>query len=108
MRQPFYKKLASPIPLVLIVVIIALGIYTSLGIINKTSTKDMGQKCPDDYATEDEQLVALDSWSNEFYDSYPGATLSDWSAARHQFWVDNHCVAALRRYDEAKAGNPTQ
>ena|SRR5258708_2401280 len=60
-------------------------------------------KCPDDYATENEQMAAVDLWTNEFYDQHPGATLSGWSAARHKFWVDNNCTAALKRYEEAKA-----
>ena len=67
------------------------------------------QKCPDDYANDDagsaEYLAAMDKWTNDFYDAHPGASLSDWSAARHEFWVDNNCTAALQRYAEAKAGN---
>ncbi|MSU74612.1 hypothetical protein EXS57_02425 [Candidatus Kaiserbacteria bacterium] len=67
------------------------------------------QKCPDDYANDDAgeaaYLVAMDKWTNDFYDEHPEASLSDWSAARHQFWIDNHCTAALQRYDEAVAGN---
>lgn len=65
------------------------------------------QKCPDDYANDDagsaEYLTATDKWTNDFYDSYPGATLSDWSAARIQFWKDNNCTAVLQRYKEGKA-----
>ena len=64
------------------------------------------QKCPDDYADTDagskELMAAVDSWTNAFYDAHPGASLSDWSAARHQFWVDNNCTAALERYEAAK------
>ena len=66
------------------------------------------QKCPDDYGTDDagsaEYLADFDKWTNNFYDNHPGATLSDWSAARYQFWVDNNCSAALQRYEEFKAG----
>lgn len=43
-------------------------------------------------------------WTNEFYDLHPGATLSDWSGARYQFWVENNCTAALQRYEEVRAG----
>jgi hypothetical protein len=60
--------------------------------------------CPDDYATTDQATVAMNAWTNSYYDSHPGASLGDWARARHQFYVDNHCTAALQRYDEAKAG----
>ena len=46
----------------------------------------------------------LDRWSNNFYDTHPGATVSDWSTARYQFWVDNNCTAALQRYKDADDG----
>lgn len=63
-------------------------------------------RCPDDYGTDDagsaEYLAATDKWTNEFYDTHPGATLSDWAKARYQFWVDNNCTLALQRYEQAK------
>lgn len=65
-------------------------------------------KCPDDYGTDDagsaEYLAATDKWTNDFFDSHPDASLKDWGEARHQFWIDNHCTAALERYEQAKAG----
>lgn len=71
-------------------------------------SSNITQKCPDDYAKDDagsaEYLAAMDKWTNDFYDAHPGATLSDWSVARYQFWVDNNCTAALQRYQEAKEG----
>lgn len=66
-------------------------------------------KCPDAYGTDDvgsaEYLAATNKWTNDFFDSHPDASLKDWGEARHQFWVDNHCTAALQRYEEVKAGN---
>ena len=65
-------------------------------------------KCPDDYGTDDagsaEYVAATNKWTNDFFDANPGASLSDWAEARHQFWVDNHCTAALESYEQAKAG----
>jgi hypothetical protein len=65
-------------------------------------------KCPDEYATDDtgsaEYLASMDSWTNNFYDLHPGASLSDWSAARHQFYVDNNCTLTLQRYQDAEDG----
>lgn len=65
------------------------------------------QKCPDEYANKDsnEYQKDLDKWTNQFYDTHPSATLSDWNKARYQFWVDNDCKEALQRYKEAKDGN---
>lgn len=65
-------------------------------------------KCPDEYGTDDagsaEYLASMETWTNNFYDLHPEATLTDWSAARHQFYIDNNCTAALERYQEAKDG----
>ena len=66
------------------------------------------QKCPDEYADDAtgtaEYLAAMDKWTNDFYDTHPGATISDWATARYQFWVDNNCAAAIQRYEDAKTG----
>ena len=65
--------------------------------------------CPDDYGTDNagsaEYIAATDKWTNDFFDSHPDASLKDWGEARHQFWIDNHCTAALESYEQAKAGN---
>ena len=61
-------------------------------------------KCPDDYATTEEQMAALNEWTNNYYDNHPGASLADWSGARLQYWKDNGCTKAIERYNEAKSG----
>ncbi len=64
-------------------------------------------KCPDGYADTDagfnEKMADMNKWTKDFYDNHPGATLGDWNKARYQFWVDNKCVKALERYEQAKA-----
>lgn len=64
--------------------------------------------CPDDFGTDDagsaQYLAATDKWTNDFFDSHPDATMTDWAEARHQFYIDHHCVESLKRYEEAKAG----
>lgn len=66
-------------------------------------------KCPDDYSDTDtglaEKTADMDKWTNNFYNTHPNATLSDWNKARYQFWVDNNCKEALERYKQAKDGN---
>lgn len=70
--------------------------------------KSPALKCPDEYGTDDvgsaEYLASVDTWTNNFYDLHPDATLSDWSVARHQFYIDNDCTEALKRYQEATDG----
>lgn len=64
-------------------------------------------KCPDAYPDTDvgfnEKMADMNKWTNDFYDNHPGATLGDWNKARYQFWIDNNCTEALKRYNEAKA-----
>lgn len=59
--------------------------------------------CPDDFTNEKDQMASIDNWTNDFYDKHPGASLTEWGEARHQFWIDNRCTKALQRYEEAKA-----
>src|SRR3989344_399805 len=84
-------------------VVVIIAIFYSV-----TYLHSVAPKCPDDYATDNagsaEYLAAMDKWTNDFYDVYPGATLSEWAAARHQFYVDNNCTAALQRYETAREG----
>jgi hypothetical protein len=59
--------------------------------------------CPDDYATADDQTAGMVAWENHFFDQHPDASLTDMAEARHQFYIDHNCTAALQRYNEAKA-----
>lgn len=74
-------------------------IFSSVGEA-RTSAAVKTAICPDDYASEQDQVAATDAWTNIFYDSHPGASLGDWARARHQFYIDNNCTAALQRYNE--------
>jgi hypothetical protein len=64
--------------------------------------------CPDEFGTDEagstQYLTATNKWTNDFFDAHPDASLKDWGEARYQFWVDNHCTAALEGYEQAKAG----
>ena len=64
------------------------------------------QKCPDDYATSEEHMAAVTEWTNNFYDTHPGASVGDWADARQDFYRQNNCKEALQRaedYDSGKA-----
>lgn len=88
-------------------ILITLIVVSTIFVAAKRGTLDTHQKCPDDYDKTNDAGMAeyktdMDKWTNNFFDSHPGATLDDWSKARYQFWVDNKCVAALQRYAERK------
>lgn len=58
-------------------------------------------KCPESYLENDtgtkEYKDALATWTYEFFESHPQATMSDWSVAKSQFWRDNNCTVAIER-----------
>ena len=88
---------------ILTVIVLIIGIYV---LTSQQNPKD--PKCPDDFpqgdAGEATQAVSMEKWTNDFFDSHPGATLSDWSTARHQFWIDNNCTEALKRFQSVLDG----
>ncbi|MBI2120930.1 MAG: hypothetical protein HYT94_04890 [Parcubacteria group bacterium] len=65
-------------------------------------------KCPESFPETDagyeERLAAMNEWTNDFYDSHPNSSLSEWGEARHQFYRDNGCAKSLEKYEQAKAG----
>lgn len=87
-----------------ILILITLITIGSIFYFSKRLTLETKQKCPDDYAKtesgEMEYKIDFDRWANDFFDSNPKATLTDWSNARYQFWVDNNCKETLERYQE--------
>lgn len=87
--------------LIFIILCTVFYLYTS-------KNKPIHQQCPDEYADTDagsaQYLADFDKWTNDFYGTYPGATLSDWSNARYKFWVDNNCTSSIQSYNEAKDG----
>jgi hypothetical protein len=58
-------------------------------------------KCPENYTEDDtgtaEYKDALVNWTTAFFKAYPDATMSDWSKAKLQLWLDNNCVVAIQR-----------
>jgi hypothetical protein len=77
----------------------------TLFVLTKTTTT---LKCPENFpetdAGDEERLAAMNKWTNDFYDSHPGSTLSQWAEARHQFYIANNCTKSLEKYEQAKAG----
>lgn len=75
----------------------AFYVYKSLPVKQTVVT----QKCPEDYAENDigtaEYKDALVEWTTDFFEAHPEATMSDWSRAKTQFWMDYNCTVALQR-----------
>lgn len=55
------------------------------------------QKCPDEYKTSEESTAAVIQWTNNFYDTHPDASISDWTTARQDFYIQNNCKEAIQR-----------
>ena len=85
-------------------------LIAGIAVIIITSATLAGHKplCPDDFGTDDagsaQYLASVDAWTNSFFDSHPDASMTDWAEARHQYWIDNHCIAALQGYEDVKNG----
>ncbi len=61
--------------------------------------------CPDDFKTSEEQVQAINNWTNQFFDKNPEGTMLDWVDARLGFFQENNCVEALQRLKDAENGN---
>jgi DUF1680 family protein len=78
------------------------GGIAMLAVVGAVTFRHHSPVCPDDFTTAEEQTAAMVAWENRFFDNNPDGTLSDMAEARHQFYIDNHCSAALERYEWAK------
>ncbi len=94
------KKIIIYLVFISVILLVIIGFYIYFYFNGENAAQK--EKCPDDYATEEEQLTALDLWSSNFFKNYPNATISDWSKARQEFWVKNNCIKAIERYKNAE------
>lgn len=80
-------------------------VFLTLGLGMFSHFNQQQQKCPDEHATFKEQTAAVIQWSNDFYEKHPDASISDWSAARREFYEKNKCIKALQRVADYESGN---
>jgi hypothetical protein len=99
MNKPIKLK-----PLYTSIVIIFVALCGTILYFHKSSTLKPTPtifKCPEKYAETDagttEYRNALIDWTTEFFKTQPNATMSDWSMAKTQLWVDNNCTVAIER-----------
>lgn len=83
---------------IITVIIIGVIVYIS---INRETTQIYTYKCPEAYAEDEvgtiEYRKAITGWTSEFFKENPNATMSDWSKAKTQLWIDNNCTVAMQR-----------
>lgn len=92
--------------LIIASLVLAFGVYVNNGYrFNNSSYKTNNPVCPDDFSTSEEQSIVMEKWTNNFFDTHPDATISDFSKARVNFWKENNCTEALKRYDDYTTGN---
>ena len=61
--------------------------------------------CPDDFKNSKEEIAFFSKWLDNFYSKKPNATMKEMSRARVDFWIDNNCKEALKRYADYMSGN---
>lgn len=93
-----------------IIAVFSVLIFVTAWLLFKQNTKTTEQeivsvpptlKCPESYPENEagtkEYRDALTAWTSEFFEKHPQASMSDWSMAKSQFWLDNNCTMAIER-----------
>ncbi|HEY4500877.1 MAG TPA: hypothetical protein VJI70_01235 [Candidatus Paceibacterota bacterium] len=99
------KGVVIGVVIVIIGLAVAISLVTWRDSFHNEQIVQSQQKCPDDYATHEEQLAALKEWTSYFYDKYPNASAGDWADARRDFFQQNDCKEALQRAEDYNSGN---
>ncbi|KKS44993.1 MAG: hypothetical protein UV10_C0036G0002 [Candidatus Azambacteria bacterium GW2011_GWA1_42_19] len=85
--------------------LLILGILLVVGVTVSMVYKSNNPICPDDFKDPKREIAAFSEWGKEFWENNPNATVSDFSQARVDFWRENNCTKALKRYEDYMAGN---
>ena len=85
--------------------ILILGAILAIGVAVSMVYKSNNSICPDDFKDPKQEIASFSEWVKEFTEKYPNATNSDLSKARRDFYIENNCTEALKRYDDYMAGN---
>src|SRR3989344_3613466 len=80
------------------------GVIVAVGVAINMVYKSNNQVCPDDFATSEERTSVMVKWTNDFFDKNVDATISDFSKARKNFYIENNCTKALQRVEDYKTG----
>ena len=62
----------------------------------QTATSMTDQKCPEDYATNEEMVAGDKSFITDFLASNPQGTIADFPQARIDFLTKNNCTQTLQ------------
>lgn len=63
-------------------------------------------KCPEDFTNSEEQILAFNKWTKDFRDKNPNASISDLTKARQNYYKENNCTEAIKRYEDYMADRP--
>jgi len=83
-------------------IVVLLAIFFCYIYINKVPKQTLThQKCPEEYSEDDAGIAeyrnTLTDWTGAYFKTHPEATMSDWSKAKLQLWIDNGCTVAIQR-----------
>lgn len=71
----------------------------------KITENQINPICPDDFKDPKQEIASFSEWVREFTEKYSNATNSDLSEARKNFYIENNCTEALKRYKDYMNGN---
>jgi len=77
--------------------LLAIGLFWFLG--------NNSPKCPEDFSNSEEKVSAFDKWTKNFYEKNPDASIGDLVDARNNYYRENNCTEALKRYNDYIAGD---
>lgn len=83
-----------------IVVLVAVITFVSYG----SKSSNSLAKCPQDFTDSDEKNADFDRWAKDFYDKNPTASVVDLAKARVNYYKENNCTEAIKRFEDFTAG----
>lgn len=96
LEKSFYGLLLIPI----IILFVALGMGFTDMVVRDWWNGD-GLKCPQEYSDVEEGQAAFDTFTSNFYDKNPSASMRDFAKARLSFYKKHNCAEELKKYTAA-------
>jgi hypothetical protein len=87
------------IPIICIILILAVVV-----LVKKSGKVNDGLLCPSQYQTSEAAMAAFKTFSDNFYQSHPNASIGDMFQARHDFYISHNCTKELAAYQQAADG----
>lgn len=94
--------------LLIFVLVIFVGTVLVLVFVINNKKKSLTFLCPDDYENFEDQIADFDKFSKDFFDNNPEASITDLFKERLNFYKENNCTEALKRYNEYQSGDVSE